>query len=134
MLTARRYLFGVAAAVLVAGALPSPRLGAAPILVPDPTQVVVIVNRDSNDISFMDIKSRKIVGKAFLGNNVNPHMAMMSPDGRYVVTGGSRANKAYIIDARTLQLVKVIPMAIPSRSSTWSRSPRSRPFPASSNR
>ena len=36
----------------------------------------------------------------------------VSPDGRYVVTGGTRANKAYIIDARTLQLVKVIPVDI----------------------
>ena len=49
---------------------------------------------------------------SFLGNNVNPHMVMMSPDGRYVVTGGTRANKAYIIDAQTLQLVKVIPVDI----------------------
>jgi hypothetical protein len=32
----------------------------------------MIVNRDSNDISFMDIKTRKIVGRTFLGNNVNP--------------------------------------------------------------
>ncbi len=48
-----------------------------------------------------------MIGKTFLGNNVNPHMVMMSPDGRYVVTGGTRANKAYIIDTRTLQLVKV---------------------------
>jgi len=39
-------------------------------------------------------------------------MVMMSPDGRYVVTGGTRANKAYIIDARTLELVKVIPTDI----------------------
>ena len=39
-------------------------------------------------------------------------MVMMSPDGRYVVTGGTRANKAYIIDARTLELVKVIPVDI----------------------
>ena len=74
----------------------------------DPASVVMIVNRDSNDISFMDIKTHKMVGKVFLGNNVNPHMVMMSPDGRYVVTGGTRANKAYIIDAKTLQLVKVI--------------------------
>jgi len=51
-----------------------------------------------------------MVGKVFLGNNVNPHMVMMSPDGRYVVTGGTRANKAYIIDTATLQLVKVIPV------------------------
>jgi DNA-binding beta-propeller fold protein YncE len=48
----------------------------------------------------------------FLGNNVNPHMVMMSPDGRYVVTGGTRANKAYIIDSHTLELVKVIPVDV----------------------
>jgi YVTN family beta-propeller protein len=83
-------------------------LGAADVKLVDPTSVVMIVNRDSNDISFMDIQTHKMVGKVFLGNNVNPHMVMMSPDGRYVVTGGTRANKAFIIDARTLQLVKVI--------------------------
>jgi YVTN family beta-propeller protein len=53
-----------------------------------------------------------MIKNVFLGNNVNPHMVMMSPDGRYVVTGGTRANKAYVIDARTLQLVKVIPVDI----------------------
>ena len=82
------------------------------VLVSDPTTVVMIVNRDSNEIAFMDIKSRQLVGKTFLGNNVNPHMVMMSPDGRYVVTGGTRANKAYIIDSRTLELVKTIPVDI----------------------
>ncbi len=87
-------------------------LGAAVVKVQDPRTVVMIVNRDSNDIAFMDITTKKIVGKAFLGNNVNPHMVMMSPDGRYVVTGGTRANKAYIIDAHTLELVKVIPVDI----------------------
>src|SRR6058998_3745246 len=84
------------------------RLRAAVVKVADPTSVVMIVNRDSNEIAFMDIKTKKLVGKTFLGNNVNPHMVMMSPDGRYVVTGGTRANKAYIIDVRTLKLVKVI--------------------------
>ncbi|WP_203467283.1 beta-propeller fold lactonase family protein [Dechloromonas sp. TW-R-39-2] len=73
---------------------------------------MMIVDRDSNDIAFMDLKSRKILGRTFLGNNVNPHMAMMSPDGRYVVTGGTRANTAYVIDARTLELVKKIPVGI----------------------
>jgi YVTN family beta-propeller protein len=87
-------------------------LQAQDVKIADPRSVVMIVNRDSNDISFMDIKSRKMVGKTFLGNNVNPHMVMMSPDGRYVVTGGTRANKAFIIDTRTTQLVKVIPTDI----------------------
>jgi len=100
------------AAALAAGLWTTGRLRAAEVKVPDPTQVVMIVNRDSNEIAFMDIKTKKIVGKTFLGNNVNPHMVMMSPDGRYVVTGGTRANKAYIIDARTLELVKVIPVDI----------------------
>jgi YVTN family beta-propeller protein len=94
------------------GILPAPASYAQQIKVQDPTSVVMIVNRDSNDIAFMDIKTKKIVGKTFLGNNVNPHMVMMSPDGRYVVTGGTRANKAFIIDSRTLELVKIIPTDI----------------------
>jgi YVTN family beta-propeller protein len=108
MLNIRR-LIVLAAMVLVLVALaPGHAVRAADIKLADPASVVMIVNRDSNDISFMDIKTHKMVGKVFLGNNVNPHMVMMSPDGRYVVTGGTRANKAYIIDAKTLQLVKVI--------------------------
>lgn len=112
MLNARR-LVAMAGVILAAvSAAPGHTLGAADVKLVDPTSVVMIVNRDSNDISFMDIKTRKMVGKVFLGNNVNPHMVMMSPDGRYVVTGGTRANKAFIIDAKTLQLVKVIPTDI----------------------
>ena len=112
MASARRFLVATLLAAAVGGALANVRLRAADVKVIDPTSVVMIVNRDSNEIAFMDIKSKKIVGKTFLGNNVNPHMVMMSPDGRYVVTGGTRANKAYVIDARTLQLVKVIPVDI----------------------
>ena len=103
----RRFIIGGAA--LVATALTTGSgLIAQDVKVTDPTSVVMIVNRDSNDIAFMDRKTNKLIGKTFLGNNVNPHMVMMSPDGRYVVTGGTRANKAFIIDTRTLQLVKTI--------------------------
>src|SRR5438552_5181051 len=112
MTRARRLLIAGAAVLLIGAALAGTRVRAAEVKVPDPTKVVMIVNRDSNEIAFMDIQTKKIVGKTFLGNNVNPHMVMMSPDGRYVVTGGTRANKAYIIDARTLQLVKIIPVDI----------------------
>lgn len=107
----RLFILSAIAAVAVVAA-GSVHVGAAVVKVTDPRTVVMIVNRDSNDIAFMDITTKKIVGKAFLGNNVNPHMVMMSPDGRYVVTGGTRANKAYIIDAHTLELVKVIPVDI----------------------
>jgi YVTN family beta-propeller protein len=103
--------FGTALTVAMLGALAA-GLQAQEVKITDPRSVVMIVDRDSNDIAFMDIKTHKMIGKTFLGNNVNPHMVMMSPDGRYVVTGGTRANKAFIIDTRTLQLVKVIPTDI----------------------
>jgi YVTN family beta-propeller protein len=102
------------AGIVVAGSCAALAVGlqAQGVKISDPTSVVMIVNRDSNDIAFMDIKTKKLVGSVFLGNNVNPHMVMMSPDGRYVVTGGTRANKAYIIDTKTLQLIKTIPVDI----------------------
>ncbi|HZL94575.1 MAG TPA: cytochrome D1 domain-containing protein [Vicinamibacterales bacterium] len=112
MFTLRRtILIGGALTVATVAAVVT-TLQAQDIKISDPRSVVMIVNRDSNDISFMDIKTHKMIGKTFLGNNVNPHMVMMSPDGRYVVTGGTRANKAYIIDTKTLALVKVIPTDI----------------------
>ena len=96
--------------ILVSGILASMMLFAQDIKITDPTSVALIVNRDSNDIGFMDLKTNKMIGNVFLGNNVNPHMAMMSPDGRYVFTGGTRANKAYVIDVATMKLIKVIPV------------------------
>jgi YVTN family beta-propeller protein len=98
----------ILAVVISVGAAGSASMAQQEAKITDPTSVVMIVNRDSNDIGFMDIKTKKVIGRVFLGTNVNPHMVMMSPDGRYVVTGGTRANKAYIIDVRTLKLVKVI--------------------------
>ena len=112
MFTVKRLIVAGVVIVGVCGAVAGVALRAADVKLTDPTSVVMIVNRDSNEIAFMDIKTHKMVGRTFLGNNVNPHMVMMSPDGRYVVTGGTRANKAYIIDAKTLQLVKVIPVDI----------------------
>ena len=64
--------------ILIGGALPVAAVAAVvttlqaqDIKISDPRSVVMIVNRDSNDISFMDIKTHKMVGKTFLGNNVN---------------------------------------------------------------
>ncbi len=108
----RRLIVGGVTAALASAALVVVDAQGAAIKITDPTSVVMIVNRDSNDIAFMDIPTKKMIGRVFLGNNVNPHMVMMSPDGRYVVTGGTRANKAYVIDVRTLQLVKTIPVDI----------------------
>ena len=105
-------LSGLALTLAATSAIVSLHGQAPSVKITDPTSVVMIVNRDSNDLAFLDMKTKKLVGSVFLGNNVNPHMVMMSPDGRYVVTGGTRANMAYIVDVRTLQLVKKIPVDI----------------------
>ena len=55
------------------GLAPKSTVSAADIKVADPTSIVMIVNRDSNELSYMDIKTQKIIGRTFLGNNVNPH-------------------------------------------------------------
>jgi YVTN family beta-propeller protein len=105
----RTWLFVGVVVSLCAGS-PGSGSSAQEIKIDDPTSVLLIVNRDSNDLAFMDLATKEIVGKVFLGNNVNPHMAMITPDARYVVTGGSSSNKAYVIDLATLELAKEIPV------------------------
>ena len=51
------------------GLVPESSVSAADVKVSDPTSIVMIVNRDSNDLSYMDIKTQKIIGRTFLGNN-----------------------------------------------------------------
>lgn len=55
--------------ILATGSLFPAAIVAQDIKISDPASVVVIVNRDSNDISFMDIKSHRIIGSVFLGKN-----------------------------------------------------------------
>ncbi len=82
------------------------------VIIKDPRSVCLIVNRDSNDIGFMDLKTRRVIGNVSLGKWANPHMCAISPDGRWAVTGGTRSNRAYIIDVPHMKLVKIIPVDI----------------------
>ena len=77
MFTLRRTILIGGALTVAAVAAVVAALRAQDVKISDPRSVVMIVNRDSNDISFMDIKTHKMIGKTFLGNNVNPHMVMM---------------------------------------------------------
>ena len=110
MVSAKKTLPIAAAMVLSGGLLLSTITQGAAVKIKDPASVVVVVNRDSNDLAFMDKKTHRLVGRVFLGKNVNPHQGAISPDGRWAVTGGTSSNKAYIIDLPTLKLVKAIPV------------------------
>lgn len=75
-------------------------------------EIVLIVNRDSNDIRWMDMRSRKIVGTVSLGPWANPHMAMITHDGRKVVVSGTKVNKGYIIDLSSQKIEATIELGI----------------------
>ncbi|OGH59746.1 MAG: hypothetical protein A3G34_08005 [Candidatus Lindowbacteria bacterium RIFCSPLOWO2_12_FULL_62_27] len=76
--------------------------------VPDAREVILVVNRDSNDISFVSSQTREVVGKVHLADWANPHMAMFTMDGRKIVASGTRANKIFIIDYDSQKVTSVI--------------------------
>ena len=48
--------------------------------------LVFVTNRDSNDVTVIDVQTRKVIGRFAVGTS--PHMATVSPDGRWVYTTG----------------------------------------------
>ncbi len=76
----------------------------------DPASTMVITNRDSSDLTLIDTKTDQIVGKVPLGQFVNPHMSMVTHDGRYIVTAGTHTNEVIITDFSNLQVIKRIPV------------------------
>src|SRR5437660_1568442 len=81
----RRFLIGASALLAGWAAWAGASLHAADVKLVDPTSVVMIVNRDSNEIAFMDIKTHKIGGKTFLGNNGKPDRAKCLSDIKGVI-------------------------------------------------
>lgn len=66
---------------------------------PGLTGTVVVVNKQGNDASFIDLESGKIVASAPTG--IGPHELVVSPDGRLAVVtnyGGGSANTLTVFD------------------------------------
>jgi YVTN family beta-propeller protein len=78
----------------------------------DVRSTVFVTNRDSSDITMIDTKSDRIVGKIPLGQMVNAHMAMVTPDGKKLLVAGTKANQALLVDLASLQVSKRIPVGV----------------------
>ncbi len=76
----------------------------------DPATTMVITNRDSSDLTLIDTKTDQIVARVPLGNFVNPHMSMVTHNGKYILTAGTKTNEFIIIDFSNLKIVKRIPL------------------------
>ncbi len=73
----------------------------------DPKSVVFVTNRDSSDVTIIDMKTDTIIDRIACGNFCNPHMAMATDDGKYLIATGTQGNFAAIIDLATKEVTKV---------------------------
>lgn len=69
---------------------------------------LLIVNRDSSDINFMELDTKKF-HKVPLDKFAGPHMAMITPDGRSAVVTGLKNSTIYVIDMEKMAVRARIP-------------------------
>jgi len=76
---------------------------------PGLTGTVVVVNKQGNDASFIDLESGKVVASAPTG--IGPHELVVSPDGRLAVVtnyGGGSANTLTVFDIASASTLRTI--------------------------
>src|SRR3989337_4611154 len=73
----------------------------------DPQSVVFVTNRDSSDITVIDMKTNKVIDRIECGISCNPNMTMATMDGKRLLTTGTQKNYAVIVDLKTREIKKV---------------------------
>ncbi len=73
----------------------------------DPKSVVFVTNRDSSDVTIIDMKTDTIIDRIACGNFCSPHMATATDDGKYLIATGTHGNFVAIIDLATKEVTKV---------------------------
>lgn len=73
----------------------------------DPKAVVFVTNRDSSDVAVIDMKSNAVIDRIPIGDFSNPHMAVATNDGKFLLATGTNSNFVAIIDLETREMTKV---------------------------
>lgn len=73
----------------------------------DPYSVVFVTNRDSSDVTVIDMKTDAILDRIACGDWSNPHMAVATLDGKNLLVTGTNSNFVAIIDLETRETTKV---------------------------
>src|SRR5436189_149748 len=102
----RTLILVIVAGLVGAASFTRATLSAAVVKVPDPTKVVMIVDRDSNDISVIDMLSLTKI-KTIPGL-VEPLNTVFTPDGSKAYVGNYGAHWVGVIDVRRHELLKKI--------------------------
>jgi YVTN family beta-propeller protein len=73
----------------------------------DPKSVVFVTNRDSSDVTVIDMNTDVILDRIACGDWSNPHMAVATLDGKNLLVTGTNSNFVAIIDLETREITKV---------------------------
>ena len=67
----------------------------------DPKTLVVVVNRDSSDVTFIDPATDGIIQRIALGEYTNAHMAMLNHDGKKLLVSATGRDRFLVVDLAT---------------------------------
>jgi YVTN family beta-propeller protein len=67
----------------------------------DPKTLVIVVNRDSSDVTIIDPATDKVVKQIPLGAYTNAHMAMPSHDGKKILVSATGRDRFLVVDLVT---------------------------------
>jgi YVTN family beta-propeller protein len=67
----------------------------------DPKTLVVVVNRDSSDVTIIDPATDEIIQRIALGEYTNAHMAMLNHDGKKLLVSATGRDRFLVVDLAT---------------------------------
>lgn len=74
----------------------------------DPKTLVFVANRDSSDIAVIDTRSDQVIGRIALGKFTNPHMAMLTNDGKKILVSATGRDRFLIVDLATQAIERTV--------------------------
>ncbi len=74
----------------------------------DPKTLAFVANRDSSDIAVIDTKEDRVVTRIPLGEFANPHMAMLTGDGKKLLVTATGQDRFLVVDLATRQITKSV--------------------------
>ncbi|MDR4507845.1 MAG: hypothetical protein MRJ65_06350 [Candidatus Brocadiaceae bacterium] len=73
----------------------------------DPKSVVFVTNRDSSDVTIIDMNTDTVIDRIACGDWGNPHMSVPTDDGQYLVSTCSQGNYVAVINLKTREVSRV---------------------------
>jgi len=74
----------------------------------DPKTLVFVANRDSSDIAVINTRTDQIVRRIDLGKFTNPHMAMLTNDGKKILVSATGRDRFLIVDLATQAVERTV--------------------------